>query len=146
MLIKYASQFFSSKIILRKQLNQKKTKMQLTVKTILNFKENHRFFVYKNIRPLEQENPAIEVDIAPRKGSRPLCSICGKHCPCYDHLKERMFDHVPLYGFPVKFCYKMRRVNCDICGIVVEQVPWSDGKSPITKGYAKSGWSYCYRR
>lgn len=110
--------------------------MQLTVKTILNFKENHRFFVYKNIRLNGAKNPAIEVDITSRKGSNAECSKCGKRCPGYDHLKERLFDHVPLYGFPVKFRYRMRRVNCVSCGIVVEQVPWSDGKSSITKGYA----------
>ena len=26
----------------------------------------------------------------------------------------------------------MRRVNCPDCGILVEQVPWADGKSPVT--------------
>ena len=32
----------------------------------------------------------------------------------------------------VVFIYFMRRVNCPDCGIRVEQVPWADGKSPVT--------------
>ena len=110
--------------------------MQLTVKTILNFKENHRLFIYKNIQLVEKRIPIIKVDIAPRKGSKGQCSKCGTCCPSYDRLKERQFDHVPIFGMPVKFCYQMRRVKCKQCGIVVEQVPWCDGKNSLTKAYA----------
>ena len=31
----------------------------------------------------------------------------------------------------------MRRMDCPGCGVTVEKVPWSQGKSPITKEY---GW------
>lgn len=31
--------------------------------------------------------------------------------------------------------YAMRRVSCKGCGIKVERVPWSDGKSPLTHSY-----------
>lgn len=30
----------------------------------------------------------------------------------------------------------MRRVNCRTCGVKVEQVPWAEGKSPVTKPFA----------
>jgi len=30
----------------------------------------------------------------------------------------------------------MRRVSCDNCGVVIESVPWSDGKSPTTNAFA----------
>jgi transposase len=29
----------------------------------------------------------------------------------------------------------MRRVDCRNCGVVVEEVPWSDGKHPLTRAY-----------
>src|SRR5690606_39420510 len=32
--------------------------------------------------------------------------------------------------------YAMRRVDCPKCGVVVESVPWADGKERITKAYA----------
>jgi len=107
--------------------------MQLAFKTILNLKEKHENFVYKNIRLFKNR---IEVFIEPRKRSRPICSGCGKCCPGYDRLRPREFVHVPIWGLAVIFIYSMRRVSCVDCGITVEQVPWCSGKSPLTISYA----------
>jgi transposase len=35
---------------------------------------------------------------------------------------------------PVRLVYAPRRVRCATCGIVVEAMPWSQGKSPLTEG------------
>ena len=111
--------------------------MQLNVKTILNLKENHQFFVYQDVRlSNESDEPRIEVKIEPRKGCKGICSGCGEKCPGYDRLPQREFMHVPLWGLPVVFLYRLRRVNCVLCGIVAERVPWSTGKSPLTISYA----------
>jgi transposase len=108
--------------------------MQLTLKTLLNSKEKYEDFVYQNI---ELTKDGIEVLIEPRKRSKGLCSVCGKRCPGYDHLPQRKFLHVPIWGIKVIFLYSMRRVSCSDCGgAIVEQVPWSDGKSPLTNGYS----------
>lgn len=73
--------------------------MQLKIKTILNFKENHSGFVYKDIRlSQKKEDSRIEVKIEARKGSEGICSSCGKKGSGYDHLAEREFIHVPLWG------------------------------------------------
>ena len=45
---------------------------------------------------------------------------------------SRRFDFVPMWEMAVVFIYFMRRVNCSDCGVRVEQVPWADGKSPVT--------------
>ena len=39
--------------------------------------------------------------------------------------------------------YAMRRVNCPTCGVKVEQVPWAQGKSPLTTQYKwfLAGWA-----
>ena len=117
--------------------------MQLTVKTILNAKEKYSGFVCEGIQLSEGENPRIEAKFGPRKGSHGLCSCCGEPGPGYDRLPWREFIHVPIWGFAMIFLYRMRRIDCPRCGVTVESVPWSSGKSPITKSYAwyLSEWS-----
>ena len=111
--------------------------MQLAFKTILNAKENHQFFIYREIKLLEKKGShVIQVNIEPRKRSKAICSCCSQPMPNYDRLPMRIFQHVPVYGIPVEFHYRMRRVDCPLCGVCVESVPWSDGKSPVTTGYA----------
>jgi len=111
--------------------------MQLKLKTILNLKESHSTFVYQDIRLSEKlPEPRIEIKVEPRKGSQGICSGCGEKRSGYDRLPEREFIHVPLWGLVVVFLYCMRRLQCPPCGIIVESVPWSTGKSPLTKSYA----------
>ena len=110
--------------------------MQLNVKTILNLKEKHPHFVYHDVRLTGAEDARIEVKVEPRRGSKGICSGCGKACRGYDRLPQRKFIHVPLWGIAVIFLYCMRRLACPTCGVTVEVVPWSSGKSPITISYA----------
>jgi transposase len=111
--------------------------MQVKLKTLLNLKEAHSGFVYQDIRLNGKENKQrIEIKVEARKGSKGICSGCGKKCPGYDHLPQREFIHVSLWGLVVVFLYCMRRLQCHQCGVVVESVPWGFGKSPLTKSYA----------
>ena len=57
--------------------------------------------------------------------------------PPYDTAPEaRLFEFVPLWGFPVFLVYRMRRVACTACDrVVVEKVPWSTGKHHLTDVY-----------
>jgi transposase len=111
--------------------------VQLQLKTLLNFKENYPGFVYHDIRlNTKADSQRVEVTVKTRKGSKGICSGCGEKRPGYDRLTQREFIHVPIWGLIVVLLYCMRRVSCPTCGIVVESVPWSDGKSPLTKGYA----------
>lgn len=63
---------------------------------------------------------------------RPRCSTCRKPCPGYDHLPERRWRFVPLWAIAVLFLYASRRVECPEHGVIVEYLPWSKGKSPVT--------------
>lgn len=63
---------------------------------------------------------------------RPRCSACRNPCPGYDRLPERRWRFVPLWAISVFFLYAPRRVECPEHGVVVEHVPWSTGKSPVT--------------
>ena len=47
---------------------------------------------------------------------------------CFRPFIERCFEFIPLWGFLVFLLYRMQRVDCRNCGVVVEEVPWGDGK------------------
>ena len=75
---------------------------------------------------------AIEITVKPHNGIHRRCSHCRKPAPGYDCLPVRRWLFVPLWGIPAWFCYAPRRVKCPEHGIVVEHIPWSDGKRPVT--------------
>src|SRR3989440_3812169 len=103
--------------------------------TILN--RCHRFpgFVYQHAR-FSPDKKSIEVAVRPRRGSRAVCSGCHQPAPGYDQLPERRFEFIPFWGFLIFFLYSMRRVDCRRCrAVVVEEVPWGDGKRHLTNAY-----------
>jgi transposase len=53
--------------------------------------------------------------------------------PGYDRLPERRWLFVPLWGLTTWFVYAPRRVKCADHGVIVEHLPWSEGKRPVTK-------------
>jgi transposase len=108
--------------------------MQLKVKTLLNRLQHFPGFVFKDIRmhqPAGQPSH-LEVIILPHAGIPAKCSRCLKPAPGYDQLPPRSWLFVPLWGLAVWFIYGARRVQCPEHGVVVEHVPWSEGKRPVT--------------
>jgi transposase len=102
--------------------------------TILNRCQRFKGFVYQRAR-LSPDKTSIEVSVRPRRGSAGICSRCHQPAPGYDQLAERRFEFIPLWGFFVFLLYAMRRVDCSRCGVIVEEVPWGDGKRTLTKAY-----------
>jgi transposase len=103
--------------------------------TILNRCHHFRGFVYQHAR-FSADKRSVEVAVRPRRGSAAICSRCHQPAPGYDQLGERRFEFIPLWGFLVFLLYAMRRVDCRRCGaVVVEEVPWGDGKRTLTKAY-----------
>jgi transposase len=103
--------------------------------TILN--RCHRFpgFVYRHAR-FSSDGKSIEIAVNPRVGSKAVCSGCHQPAPGYDRLAERRFEFIPFWGFLVFLLYQMRRVDCPRCqAVVVEEVPWGDGKRTLTRAY-----------
>jgi transposase len=107
----------------------------ITLKNIFNRVQPIKGFVYEAITWSQTLPDTIEAFILPRQGSSALCSRCGKPCACYDHLGMRTWQSVPLWTFLVVLLYPMRRVNCPDCGIVVERVPWAEGKQTLTNTF-----------
>ena len=107
--------------------------MQLEVKTVLNRIQHFVGFVYQDVRLCSSRGKLrIEVRIAPHGGRRARCSECRRPAPGYDRLPERWWLFVPLWGIVTGFLYAPRRVECPEHGVVVEHIPWSEGKRPIT--------------
>jgi transposase len=103
--------------------------------TILNRCHHFQGFVYQRAG-FSVDHKSIEITVRPRKGTRAICSRCQQAAPGYDQLGERRVEFIPLWGFLVFLLYTMRRVDCPRChAVVVEQVPWGDGKRTLTKAY-----------
>src|SRR6202158_3773547 len=102
--------------------------------SLLNHYQHFPGFVYERAR-LCAASQSIAITVRPRRGSRPVCSGCHMPAPAYDHLSQRRFEFVPLWGCMVVLLYCMRRVDCRTCGVRVEAVPWGIGKHQLTKAY-----------
>lgn len=92
-------------------------------------------FVYRDIRlRRHQDQPhCIEITLEAHQGIRGKCSRCQRPAPGYDRLEEREWLFVPLWGIATYFRYAPRRVECPEHGVVIEAVPWSEGKRPVTR-------------
>ena len=91
-------------------------------------------FVYQEVRLECRRGKAecIEITLVSHAGMRGRCSECQRSAPGYDRLPERCWWFVPLWGLRTRFRYAPRRVQCEEHGVVVEQIPWSEGKRPVT--------------
>lgn len=86
------------------------------------------FFVKK----VTKSGNILDAWMVHRKRSRPICAKCKRKSPGYDTLASRTWRYVPMWGFQVILHYSPRRVKCKRCGITVEYIPWTIGKSPIS--------------
>ena len=107
----------------------------MRVITVLNQCTEFKRFVFQGSHL--DEYGRIMVSLRPRRNSKAVSSCCDRVSPTYDTATDpRLFEFVPLWGFPVLFAYRMRRVSCRICKcVVVEKVPWSTGKHHLTDIY-----------
>lgn len=100
----------------------------MLLETILHRVQPCKSFCYESAQ-FADDGKRILVSVRARKNGRPICSGCLQKCPGYDRLKPRRYEFVPVWNIPVFLCYAPRRVECPSCGVKVEQVPWSEGKS-----------------
>jgi transposase len=105
------------------------------IKTLLNYVTNYKGFVFQTAQ-LDRESNSILISVVPHANSKPICSRCGTPGSTYDHLGQRRFKLPPVWNIALILLYTMKRVNCRKCNkVVVEQVPWSAGKSRVTKEF-----------
>lgn len=82
---------------------------------------------------------ALVIEVKPRGKAR--CSRCGRKCPGYDRLKTRRWRHLDFGAHQVHLEAALARVECDRCGVVVEQVSWAEPDSRFTLHFEEMvGW------
>ena len=105
------------------------------LRTILNRCHRFKSFIYGTTY-FGDDGTSIHVAMTARKGSKAICSGCGRPSPTYDTSRTpRGFAFVPLWGYAVWLWYCMRRVDCPRCGVTVEKVPWAEGKHASCNAY-----------
>ena len=119
----------------QRQHSTRRPAIQLQVKTVLNAIQHFPGFVFQDVRLCRHSDgrpSRIEITVEPHGAIAAKCSRCLKPAPGYDRLPQRSWLFVPLWGIRTCFLYAARRVQCLEHGVVIEQVPWSDGKRPVT--------------
>lgn len=101
----------------------------MLVESIIKKTLDLKFYCVKKV---SLEAGMLVVEIGARQRSKPVCSLCGRKVPGYDVLGQRSWYHVPCWGIPVRLLYRPRRGRCPECGIKVEAIPWSRGKSAVS--------------
>ena len=111
--------------------------------TILNRVSKFKSFIFEAVS-FSKNGKTIEVLVKARKNGQVLCGQCKNSCSVYDTSTiPRRFQFIPIYNIPVFFIYYVRRVNCPVCGVKTEYIPWACGKRPLTTSFMKylANWS-----
>ena len=64
------------------------------------------------VKKIEKNNESIIIKLDIHKRWKVPCRICGTLGKVRDRLKERQWEHAPLWGIPVKLIYSPARVSC----------------------------------
>lgn len=105
----------------------------MRIETVLSRLSGFKGFVFAQCQMKGRTH--LVFSIRARRGSKGICSGCGQRAPGYDRLPVRWFEFIPFWGLRCFLAYALRRLACPDCGVRVERVPWSDGKSPATTHY-----------
>lgn len=89
---------------------------------------------YHRVVKVEEHEEGLLIHLDAKRRRKLTCSHCGRRARVRDRLKERTWRHVPLWGIQVLLSYRPARVKCASCEVVVEEIPWSMGKSPLSEG------------
>lgn len=95
------------------------------------------------VQSIRQNGLELVVELEICRHRRLLCSVCGTLGKVRDRLAVRNWRHVPMWGIPVILRYAPARIRCPHCRkIVVEAIPWSQGKCRLSKGliWLVSAW------
>jgi transposase len=113
---------------------RKPTLTMATVKALLNHAQPIPGFVYERIDFAPEGSGRLDVKVRAHEQIRARCSCCQRPCPGYDRLPGRRWRQVSPWNIVCWYYYAPRRVECPEHGVVVEHLPWSEGKRPWTIG------------
>jgi transposase len=80
------------------------------------------------------DEEGVVADVAPTT-TIPRCSGCFCRVEAVYDGRTRCWRHLDLAGMRLMLRYKLRRVDCPRCGVVVELVPWAERGSWFTRDF-----------
>jgi len=80
------------------------------------------------------DEEGVVADVAPTT-TIPRCSVCFCRVDAGYDGRERSWRHLDLAGMRLVLRYRLRRVDCPRCGVVVELVPWAEPGSWFTRDF-----------
>lgn len=83
----------------------------------------------------ERGKAGIDVVIRAHGQGQGKCPECRLPCPGYDQMRARTWSQVALWSIPCYYHYGPRRIDCPEHGILVEHMPWNEGKRRMTLGF-----------
>jgi len=86
------------------------------------------------VRKVSFVDGALVADVVPTTDV-PRCSGCGCRTRAVHDRRARTWRHLDVAGMQLKLRYRLRRVRCKRCGIVVELIPWAPPGSWFTTAF-----------
>lgn len=88
---------------------------------------------------VEETSERLVAEIEAIPGRLPRCGSCGRQVRrTKGRLRRRQWRDLTIRHLPLVLAYTPRRVVCPDCGVRVEQVPWAQRWSRVTKTLARA--------
>jgi len=89
------------------------------------------------VRAIREEPPELVAEIEAIPGRLPRCGCCGQAVRrTKGRMRPRRWRDLKMRTLSLVLAYTPRRVVCPTCGVRVEQVPWADRWSRVTRTLA----------
>lgn len=91
------------------------------------------------VRRIEEAEGELVARVEPITSRLPRCGCCGRPVRrTKGRTRLRRWRDLKIRDLPLVITYRPRRVVCPNCGIRVEQVPWADRWSRVTKSLSRA--------
>jgi transposase len=89
---------------------------------------------YTIVKAVSFDAEGIVADVAPTT-TVARCAGCGCRVGSVYDARLRRWRHLDLAGMRLMLRYRLRRVDCDRCGVIIEMVPWAEPYSWFTRDF-----------
>lgn len=91
------------------------------------------------VRIIEEQDDRLVAEIEAVEGRLPRCGGCGQKVRrTKGRTRRRLWRDLKIRHLPLVIAYTPRRVVCPACGVRVEQIPWADRWSRVTKSLSRA--------
>ena len=91
------------------------------------------------VREIRETPEGLTAEVEAIEGRRPRCGRCGRKVErTKGRTRRRMWRDLKIRHLPLIIAYTPRRVVCPQCGVRVEQVPWAERWSRVTRSLSRA--------